>query len=118
MVEDDAAVRLTAVQMLEKCGYTVFEASDAEEALQLFEARRQSLSLLITDVVMPGMSGPELADTIAKTDPDTRVLYMTGYADEEVLSEPLGDRKVVLLKKPFSLASIIEKIGEALEGKD
>ena len=58
---------------------------------------------------------PELADTIKSAHPETRVLYMTGYADEEVLSEPLRDRKVVLLKKPFSLASIIEKIGEALE---
>ena len=114
VVEDDDAVRITAVEMLEKCGYTVLEARDASEALSLSEERLGSLSLLITDVVMPGMSGPAMAERMTKNNPELRVLYMTGYADEEVLSERLRDGDAVLLKKPFSFTTIVEKVRQAM----
>ena len=114
VVEDDDAVRITAVEMLETCGFSVYEARDGQEALAFAETRKGALDLLLTDVVMPGISGCELAEAMTAVDPTLRVLYMTGYADEDVLAQPLRDREHVLLKKPFSLVEIVEKVREAL----
>ena len=114
VVEDEDAVRITAVEMLETCGYNVVEARDAQEALQLSPARQQALDLLITDVVMPGKSGRELAQEMGRSNPNLAVVYMTGYADEDVLGDAIREDGMILLKKPFSITTLVDRARQAL----
>ena len=100
LVEDEAAVRRLAVRALRDRGYEVLEAENGEQALQLVEppqARR--LTLLVSDVVMPGLSGPELAARLRLTLPDLKVIYMSGYAPEELAASVTAD---YFLPKPFT----------------
>jgi len=115
VVEDDDAVRVTTVEMLQMCGYTVSEACNAEEALGLTKDEQAALDLLITDVVMPGMSGRELAERMAADNSDLAIIFMTGYADEDVLGDSVTRREAALLKKPFSITHLAEQARAALK---
>ncbi|MCP4514842.1 MAG: response regulator, partial [Delftia sp.] len=84
LVEDDPAVRLVTRQFLRDSGYTVLEAARGDEALRLCEQRQGPIHLLLTDVIMPGMSGDQLAEHLAQIRPDMRVLYLSGYLDDTI----------------------------------
>jgi len=114
LVEDDAAVRLVAHRILERLGYDVLAAHDGGEALELLRAR--PADLLLTDVVMPGLSGPELALAALDLRPSLRILYMSGYP--QVLGqvgEVLGDG-VELLAKPFTPDALARRVRQVLGG--
>ncbi len=113
-VEDDPAVRTLVVRVLESHGYHVLAAEDAKAALAAAAAYSGDVHLLVTDVVMPGWNGRELADRLSQTRPGMHVLYLSGYADDVLLRRGVTARHTWLLQKPFDTAALLGKIQEAL----
>jgi len=117
IVEDDRTVRLLASEMLEMSGYTVLEAGDGPEALEVVHRHGRPIDLLLTDVVMPQMSGRELAEGIATIHPGIRVLYMSGYTEGVIAHHGVLDSGVAYLQKPFTTDALARKVREALDGR-
>jgi two-component system, cell cycle sensor histidine kinase and response regulator CckA len=115
LVEDEEPVRVAAGLMLKALGYRVLQAASGEEALRLFEASREKIGLLITDVVMPGMSGPQVAEALRARDPDLRVLFQSGYTDDTVVRWGILHAEVAFLKKPFTLEVLARQVREVLD---
>jgi two-component system, cell cycle sensor histidine kinase and response regulator CckA len=114
LVEDEDGVRQLAREYLEMNGYTVIAAEDGHTALELAAMHGGPIHLLMTDVVMPGISGRELAQRIAKTRPEIKVLYMSGYTDQAVVHHGILDTGALLLQKPFTMATLASKLREIL----
>ncbi|CAN5497622.1 hypothetical protein BH09GEM1_BH09GEM1_17320 [soil metagenome] len=106
VVEDEDAVRGLVLRVLEKCGYTVLAARDGAEATNLARMHAHEIHLLLTDVVMPGISGIELAEQIRQLRPDIRVLYMSGYTNEDIDRRGVLNAGTNLLDKPFTGSSL------------
>ena len=115
LVEDDAMVRDALRVGLELNGYAVLEAADGTEAVVICERQDQPIDLLITDVVMPLMSGPELVRRIAPVRPDLRVLIISGYADRALIHQGLREPGTAFLQKPFTAAVLARKARELLD---
>ena len=115
VVEDEVAVRQSEVEFLTTIGYTVLSAANGKEALEKVRTWTNMIDLVITDVVMPKMSGPKLAKTLASLRPDLKVLFVSGYAKEAVQRKGLADLAHNFLQKPFPLRSLAGKIREVLE---
>jgi two-component system, cell cycle sensor histidine kinase and response regulator CckA len=115
VVEDEEAVRVAAVRILMRLGYHVLEAANGPEALALAEAHRGHIHLLVTDVVMPGMNGRELADRLTERLPKLRVLYTSGYAQNVIVHHGVVDENLHFLPKPYSPQALAEKVREALD---
>ena len=115
LVEDEKTVRMLSKRMLVRAGYTVIEARHGGEALLLSEQHDKPIHLILTDVVMPEMGGRELIERLLKTQPDVRVLLMSGYSDDAVLraSELLSN--VTFLQKPFSYEELTKKVRLVLD---
>ena len=116
LVEDDEAVRTLAATMLTKLGYRVLIASDAGAAIQLMNQSTGPIHLLLTDVVIPGRSGTELAREVQDHSPRTRVLYMSGYNTNAIVHRGELDQGVTLLQKPFSFDELGRKVRQVLDG--
>ena len=119
LVEDEAAIRQMVCQALESSGFGVLEAGNGREGLELFLCQPESIDLILSDVVMPGMNGIELAGSIQSTHPETPVFLMSGFAEE--IATAAGDVKpAYFIRKPFSLADLIGKVESILKapGKD
>lgn len=114
VVEDDFAVRQTAVNALRELGYTVRHAASGSEALKLLETQ-SGVALLFTDVVMPGMSGRQLAEAIAKLSGPIRVIYTTGYTSNAIVHNGIIDAGVELLEKPFTMDQLARKVRKVLD---
>ncbi len=115
LVEDDSAVRQMVIGMLERLGYRALGAETGAAALRLIESHDGPIELLITDVLMPGMSGPELVRAAHTLRPGLAVLFISGYAPESLNPESISSARAVFLGKPFSASALDEKIREALE---
>jgi len=115
LVEDDDAVRAMIRNVLTRLGYTVLAAAHGEEALYLFDGNAASIGLLLADVVMPRMSGRELAERLRVRRPTIRVLYISGYNDDAVLRHGLLANEVALLLKPFTPHALAAKVREVLD---
>jgi len=118
VVDDEESVLSLVRTMLWRAGFTVLEAPGADEALRLASAHAGSIDLLLSDVLMPGTNGYELADALTVARPETKVLFMSGYRDK-VLSESTGrgSSQAPLLRKPFTQFALVSKIEEFLEGE-
>ncbi len=114
LVEDDPAVRQMVEAMLQSLGYTVLAAGGAAEAEARSAAHPGPVHLLITDVVMPGLGGRALAERLAATIPDAKVLYVSGYTDDAVLRHGVRSREVAFLQKPFTRADLARAVRAAL----
>jgi len=114
VVEDDSAVRRLAVIILRERGYAVQESSNAFEALELIR-KNSRLDLVITDVIMPQMSGKDLYDQIKNQLPQTRVLLMSGYTDDALAHHGVLDEGLCFLEKPFSPSRLARKVREVLD---
>ncbi len=114
LVEDQDAIRNLASEFLKGSGYTILEARDGIEALQVAEQRHGEIDLLLTDVVMPRMGGPELAVRLADLHPQMKVIYMSGYAEYAKDNRKLADSEKVILQKPFALDTLARKVREVL----
>jgi two-component system cell cycle sensor histidine kinase/response regulator CckA len=115
VVEDEEAVRKLIEQALRKYGYRVIEATNGAEALRVCENHDPPIRLMVTDVVMPGMSGRELAARVREQLPDLRVLYMSGYTDDTVIRHGLLDASMFFLQKPFTPSALARKVRETLD---
>jgi len=116
VVEDEDNVRNLVRQVLEAQGYTVLEASGAREALYMYENHSGSLDLLLTDIVLSGKSGRELAKELRELSPGLRVVFMSGYTDDEVVRGGIGTPKSLFLAKPFSHDQLTHTVRAALKG--
>jgi len=117
LVEDETHLRRLARQYLETQGYKILEAEDGAAALQIVDGYQGTIDLLLTDVIMPGMNGRELATDIAKLVPDIRVLYMSGYTENAIGHDGTLDAGVNLLQKPFSLPALKDRVREVLDSE-
>jgi two-component system cell cycle sensor histidine kinase/response regulator CckA len=117
IAEDEPDLRELARIFLEGYGYTVLEAASAEQAVQTADAFAGPIDLLLTDVIMPGMSGRQLAENIMGKRPQTRIVYMTGYTDDMVVQHKVLEPGVKLLQKPFSRDELGLKVRSTLDGK-
>jgi PAS domain S-box-containing protein len=115
LVEDEANLRYLARQFLEKMGYKVIEAADGAVAMQIAVAHEAIIHLLLTDVIMPGMNGRELAQRISEIRPNVKVLYMSGYTENVIGHNGMLDNGVRLLQKPFNLRDLKSKVREVLD---
>ncbi|MGH7207797.1 MAG: ATP-binding protein, partial [Nitrospiraceae bacterium] len=115
LAEDEDMVRTLARRILTSHGYTVLEARDGTECLRICEAHKGTIHLLMTDVVMPGLSGREVAKRVAPLRPDMKVLYLSGYADSAVVHHGLLDAGSAFLQKPFSSGTLAHKVREVLD---
>ena len=115
VVEDEQVVRALIVRTLRGLGYACLEASSAEEALRMLAQEEQRVDLVVTDVVMPGISGGDLGSRLAERYPDLRVLYTSGFADDEMIRRGLLDATRPFLQKPFTPADLGRKVREVLD---
>jgi two-component system cell cycle sensor histidine kinase/response regulator CckA len=116
LVEDEYGVRKLVRKMLLQQGYRVLEAANGRDALQICGVHSGPIHLLITDVIMPGMSGRELAERVALHSPDTRVLYMTGYTDDDILQHGIdGGDAPAMLRKPFLAEHLAASVRRVLD---
>ncbi len=114
LVEDDDMARAAALAMLETLGCKVIKAANAEDAIQASEEHQGPIDLLLTDVVMPKMSGRELADELRKKRPEMKVLYMSGYTPNAIVHQGILDEGTKFLQKPFTLMTLSAKMAEVL----
>jgi CheY-like chemotaxis protein len=117
LVEDERSVRTLARRILEARGYTVLEAEDGGSAEQLSLGHQGPIDLLLTDVVMPELSGPELAERLLPQRPETRVLYTSGYTDHAILRAAVWESGANFLQKPFTPESLVQKVQEILDAQ-
>jgi PAS domain S-box-containing protein len=114
LVEDEESVRQLVAETLASRGYKVMEAENGEEALKLAGSSRETIHLMITDVVMPGMSGRDLAREVLKSRPQTKVLFLSGYSEDAVLHQGVLEPETAFLQKPFTLQYLARKVRELL----
>lgn len=115
LVEDDAAVRAVTRGILEKSGYAILEASNGEQALQIIERHTLPIHLLLTDLVMPQMSGRPLVEQAMALRPTLKVVYMSGYTDDAVVRHGVLTAQMDFLQKPFTALKLAQKVREVLD---
>jgi two-component system, cell cycle sensor histidine kinase and response regulator CckA len=116
VVEDEDSLRELIHEVLESAGYTVLQSPTPRQALAAARAHRGPISLILTDVIMPGMSGRQLVDTLRSSRPEARVLFMSGYTDDAIGHHGILEEGVNFLQKPFPTASLLQKVREVLNG--
>jgi PAS domain S-box-containing protein len=116
LVEDEVAVKNLAKLMLERLGYTVIAATAPGEAIRLIESHTEEIHLMIVDVVMPEMTGRDLAKRLHSIRPDLKLLYMSGYTADVIAHQGILDNDVYFIQKPFSLKTLAAKVRKTLDG--
>jgi two-component system cell cycle sensor histidine kinase/response regulator CckA len=114
VVEDEAAVRRLITRMLGKCGFAVLEAGTASQGMALFHQHHERIGLVIVDMVMPGMSGLDLAAELGREHPGLRILYISGYTESVVIESLQHHAPDVVLQKPFTETALIERVTHLL----
>jgi len=115
LVEDEESIRLLVLGILRSRGYTVLEAGRPLDALEISRTLDEPIHLLLTDVIMPQMSGREVAEHISAARPDTKVLYMSGYTDQAIAHHGVLNPGVPFLQKPFTPETLAQKVREVLD---
>jgi two-component system cell cycle sensor histidine kinase/response regulator CckA len=118
LAEDEPAIRQALARVLRSHGDEVIEASNGGEALRLAEAEPGRIDLLLSDVMMPGIGGKELAQRLRAARPDVRVILMSGYTDDELLRAELGDARHAFLQKPFAARQVVEAVRRMLDSSE
>jgi PAS domain S-box-containing protein len=116
VVEEVPALRDLIVGFLKESGYVVLSARDGEHALYLSLSHKDPIHLLLTDIVMPGIGGPQLAQILAASRPTLQVLYMSGYTEDGGLRAELNDSNISFVRKPFSRQNLIHRVRQVLHG--
>ncbi|MBM4288199.1 MAG: PAS domain S-box protein, partial [Deltaproteobacteria bacterium] len=114
LVEDNDSLRPLIGRALEKYGYQVLEARDGYEALSQVKQHPGNISLMVTDVVMPGISGSRLAESLKTLQPDMKVIYMSGYTEDVILRHGVQEKSINFIQKPFNIAHLLIKMREVI----
>jgi CheY-like chemotaxis protein len=114
VVEDEESIRKLAIEILGEYGYEVLSAGDGEEALRIAAVHEGEISLLLTDVVMPRMGGPELFERLRQQRPGIKVLYVSGYTDNAIVHQGVLDPGIAFLQKPYAPTSLARKVKDVL----
>jgi CheY-like chemotaxis protein len=114
LVEDEESVRQLVRETLAARGYNVLEADDGQKALEIASSHADTIHMLVTDVVMPGMSGRELANLLVQTRPQIKVLYLSGYTEDAIIHQGALDSGTAFLQKPFTLQMLSRKVRDVL----
>lgn len=117
LVEDEESVRELVRETLKKNGYVVLEAADGDEGLRLAEQYRGPIHMMISDVVMPGMGGRELAQNITTSHPEMKVLFVSGYTEDAIHHHGVLDEGIIFLQKPFTLQALASKVRAVLDSE-
>ena len=117
LVEDESSLRELARDFLEQNGYLVLDANGPAEALQVAEQHIGTIHLLLTDVVMPGINGRQLAEYLSTSRPYMKVIYMSGYTDDAIVNLGVLEHGINFLGKPFAREALLRKVSDVLEGK-
>ncbi len=115
LVEDEDSLREAAAEFLHAKGFTVLAARDAAQALEIFKAHRDQIHIVVTDVIMPGRTGPELIADLVVARPELRVIFMSGYAEQMPPEQALQNGRATFLQKPFSLATLAHAVRRTLD---
>jgi PAS domain S-box-containing protein len=115
VVDDAVEVCSMAKRVLERAGYTVLAAGSGVEALSLLDHREGPVHLMLTDMVMPGMSGRELSERIATSQPDTKILYTSGYTSDVIVQQGVLDHGLNFIGKPYAISALMSKVREVLD---
>jgi len=118
LVEDEDLVRSLSRRVLESCGYAIIEAVDGIEALEILEESEISIDLLITDVVMPRMGGPELAEKLLERMPNLPILFASGYTDDAIVRHGVLQTNVNFIQKPFTIDDVARKVRDLLDSEN
>jgi two-component system, cell cycle sensor histidine kinase and response regulator CckA len=114
VVDDEENVRDAVARILARVGYSVVSASGGEEALGLLRGTRKRIDLLLTDVVMTGLNGVELAALAQRENPGVGILFMSGFTESEVLRHGVQTQSMHLLRKPFTMNELVQAVQESL----
>lgn len=114
VVDDDASVLQVASKVLQRGGYEVLSAGGGAEAIALAEANEERISLLLTDVVMPGMGGRELSEIFRSRFPSVRILFMSAYTEDEVILQGVRVAEVDFISKPFTVQGLQDKVRDVI----
>ena len=117
LVEDEASLREVLHETLEANGYRVLVARDGAEAFQIADAQAGAIQLLVTDLIMPGMTGRDIVERITPTRPEMKVLYISGYTDEAISRHGVISPGTAFLSKPFGGGAFLLKIRQVLDGR-
>jgi two-component system cell cycle sensor histidine kinase/response regulator CckA len=115
LVEDEPVVRDLVRQVLQATGYLVLEAANSEEALQVSSAHHGPIHLLVADVVLPGLSGPEVAKQLVSIRPEVQVIYISGYAQDTITRYGISEKQPLFLQKPFTPSTLLANARAALD---
>lgn len=115
LVEDDDAVRAVTSRALLRFGYTVLAAEGGPQALKLIEEHGETIDLLLTDIMMPGMNGVEVARRVVEKRPGIRVFFMSGYADQDLVRQGLLAPETHFIQKPFTPFELVERVRAILD---
>ncbi len=117
LVEDETLLRAATRLQLRAAGYTVFDAGSPDLALQLLEEKAPTIDLILSDIVMPGMNGPQLAREILAKQPNARTLFMSGYSDESLIRQGRRTAGAAVLEKPFCEEELLKRVENALRSQ-
>lgn len=117
LVEDEAPVRIFSKTALISKGYDVLEADSGEAALEIFKKNGNKIDIIVTDVVMPGMTGPDMMEEISKIRADVKVVFVSGYGEDAFVETYGRERKFNFLSKPYTLKQLATKVKEVLDSK-
>jgi len=117
LVEDEASLRALTHGILKECGYTVLIAASGQEAQEVAARHAGEIELILTDVIMPGMSGPEVAESMTAHRPGIKVLYTSGYTDDPRIQAALSHSPHAFLQKPFAPQDLTRKVREVLDSE-
>ena len=117
VVEDEEPLRELTCHFLKSIGYKVLQAGNGAEGLEVARRYLEPIHLLLTDVMMPKMNGPEMARHLRHSRPDIKVLYVSGYANENIIGDTLLDENAAFLEKPYTRAALANKLRDLLERK-
>jgi len=116
VVEDEEQVRELVCEMLESFGYRIIEADNGKDAIDIYNRNRDSIKLILTDVIMPQMSGKQFIQSLDEMNPETRVLFMSGYTDSAIDHHGILDPDTKFIQKPFTPVDLLKKVREVLDG--